>query len=126
MLHACKFYIERTQETDDKPWLTALIKPTCEMANYVKVNEHIKNDYHWADIITRASFVSRNKCIYEKFQSLTLVVLQEDAASYYKQIKLQLKEDAETHNAFNTINAVETVVKWNTNKLFIEVPSCLA
>ena len=27
------------------------------------------------------------------------------------QIKLQLKENMGTHNAFNTINAVETVVK---------------
>ena len=87
------------------------------MANYVKVNEDIKNGYYVVDILTRACLVSENNCIYEEFQSLTQVVLQEDVASYSKQIKLQLKENMGIHNAFNTINAVETVVKWNIKRV---------
>ena len=117
MMYACKFPLGRTQKTDDKPWSTELIKPVSEMANYLKLNEEIKNGYHLADILTRTCFVSGNKCIYEDFQSLTQVVLQEDAAGYSKQIKLQLKEDMETYDAFNTINAVGTVVKWNIKRV---------
>ena len=89
LLYACKFSLGRTQKAHDKPWLTELTKPVSEMVSYVKVNEDIKNGYNLADILTRACLVSENNCIYEEFQSLTQVVLQEDVASYSQQIKLQ-------------------------------------
>ena len=85
------------------------------MANYVKV---VGGYQKWllftvADTRARACLVSGN----EEFQLLTQVVLQEDVASYSKQIKLQLKENMGTHNAFNAINAVQTAVKWNIKRV---------
>ena len=82
ILNACKIFFWKKQKTDEKPWLTELTKPVCEIANYVKVNEDIKNGHHLADILTRACFASGNNCIYEEFQSLIQVMLQEDVASY--------------------------------------------
>ena len=64
MLHACKFPLGRMQATENKPWLTELIKPVSEMANYLRVNEDIKNGYHLADILTKTCYVSGDQDVY--------------------------------------------------------------
>ena len=59
MPHACKFPLERTQHTPDKPFKTELIKPVSEMLRYLTF-EDLKNQHHLADILTNTCFVFGN------------------------------------------------------------------
>ena len=69
MPHACKFPLGRFEKTQNKPFVTELIKPVSEMLKYLSSEEDLKNGYHLADILTKTCFVFGNKDIFVQFRN---------------------------------------------------------
>ena len=67
MPHACKFPLGRFEKTENKPFVTELIKPVSEMLKYLSSEEDLKNGYHLADILTKTCFVFGNENIFAQF-----------------------------------------------------------
>ena len=67
MPHACKFPLGRFEKTENKPFVTELIKPVSEMLKYLSSEEDLKNGYHLADILTKTCFVFGNENIFDQF-----------------------------------------------------------
>jgi len=67
MPHACKFPLGRQQLTENKPFITELIKPVNEMLDYLSSEADLKNGYHLSDILTKTCFVYGNKDVFDKF-----------------------------------------------------------
>ena len=64
MPHACKFPLGRIEKTENKPFVTELIKSVGEMLKYLSSEEDLKNGYHLADILTKTCFVFGNENIF--------------------------------------------------------------
>ena len=64
MPHACKFPLGRFEKTQNKPFVTELIKPVSKMLKYLSSKENLKNGYHLADILTKTCFVFGSKDIF--------------------------------------------------------------
>ena len=97
MPHACKFPLGRQQHTKNKQFTTELIKPVCEMLEYLSSETNLKNGYHLADILTKTCFVHGNQSIFERFRDGT---------------KNYLDKRTET----DTINDIQQQVKKDLNK----------
>ena len=67
MSHASKFPLGRTQHTKNKQFTTELIKPVCEMLEYLSSDADLKNGYHLADLLTKTCFVFGNEIIFKQF-----------------------------------------------------------
>ena len=67
MPHACKFPLGRFEKTENKPFVTELIKPVSEMLKYLSSEEDLKNGYHLADILTKTCFIFGNENIFDQF-----------------------------------------------------------
>ncbi|XP_076801998.1 uncharacterized protein LOC143446298 [Clavelina lepadiformis] len=99
VLHACKFPLGRQEKTENKPWTTEFIKPVTKMVEYLDADVDFKNGYHLADILTKTSFVSGFKSIYDKF--LQQVTDQMQSLLMPRQHQLILKQLEEDLNNFD-------------------------
>ncbi|CAK8677694.1 unnamed protein product [Clavelina lepadiformis] len=94
VLHACKFPLGRQEKTKNKLWTTELIKPVTKMVEYLDADVDFKNGYHLADILTKTSFVSGFKSIYDKFlQQVTDQIQSLSMPRQHQSILKQLEED---------------------------------
>ncbi|CAK8677687.1 unnamed protein product [Clavelina lepadiformis] len=94
VLHACKFPLGRQEKTKNKPWTTELIKPVTKMVEYLDADVDFKNGYHLGDILTKTSFVSGFKSIYDKFsQRVTDQIQSLSMPRQHQLISKQLEED---------------------------------
>ncbi|XP_076803263.1 uncharacterized protein LOC143447182 [Clavelina lepadiformis] len=94
VLHACKFPLGRQEKTKNKPWTTELIKPVTKMVEYLDSDVDLKNGYHLGDILTKTSFVSGFKSIYDKFSQQVTDQIQSLWTPRQHQLMLkQLEED---------------------------------
>ncbi|CAK8677685.1 unnamed protein product [Clavelina lepadiformis] len=99
VLHACKFPLGRQEKTKNKPWTTELIKPVTKMVEYLDADVDFKNGYHLGDILTKTSFVSGFKSIYDKFSQRVTDQIQ--SLSMPRQHQLILKQLEEDLNNFD-------------------------
>ena len=98
--HACNFPLGRQQHTKNKQFKTELIKPVCEMLEYLSSDADLKNGYHLADILTRTCFVFGNEDIFKQFASGTQKYLySKSQTGPINDIKNQVKKDL---NHFST------------------------
>ncbi|XP_076803728.1 uncharacterized protein LOC143447486 [Clavelina lepadiformis] len=94
VLHACKFPLGRQEKTKNKPWTTELIKPVTKMVKYLDADVDLKNGYHLGDILTKTSFVSGFKSVYDKFSQQVTDQMQSLLMPRQHQLILkQLEED---------------------------------
>ncbi|CAK8677684.1 unnamed protein product [Clavelina lepadiformis] len=101
VLHACKFPLGRQEKTMNKPWTTELIQPVTKMVEYLDADVDLKNGYHLGDILTKTSFVSGFKSIYDKFSQQVGLTDQMQSLSRKRQHQLILKQLEEDLNNFN-------------------------
>ncbi|CAK8677689.1 unnamed protein product [Clavelina lepadiformis] len=99
VLHACKFPLGRQAKTKNKPWTTELIKPVTKMVEYLDADVDLKNGYHLGDILTKTSFVSGFKSVYDKFSRRVKKQIQ--SLSMPRQYQLILKQLEEDLNNFD-------------------------
>ncbi|CAK8677698.1 unnamed protein product [Clavelina lepadiformis] len=113
VLHACKFPLGRQEKTKNKPWTAELIKPVTKMVEYLDADVDLKNGYHLGDILTKTSFVSGFKSIYDKFsQQVTDQIQSSSMLRQYQLILKQLEED------LNNFNVSKCLISLNYRKPF--------
>ena len=127
MIHACKFPLGRQQPTENKPWITELIKPVGEMLKYLSSDDERKNDYHLSNILTKVCFVYGSQVIYRQFESGVMQHLQNQTEhELLEEIKEQTKSDLNNFsarfrlaslNSFDAVNIKQLIYRSST--LFI-------
>ncbi|CAK8677696.1 unnamed protein product [Clavelina lepadiformis] len=115
VLHACKFPLGRQEKTKNKPWTTELIQPVTKMVEYLDADVDLKNGYHLGDILTKTSFVSGFKSIYDKFSQQVGLTDQIQSLSMPRQYQLILKQLEEDLNNFDV---GKLLVQFNPMKTF--------
>ena len=63
---ASKFPLGRLMTTDDKPFVTELIKPVDEMIKYLDSDVSLREGYHLSDILLQVLFVAGNENIFHE------------------------------------------------------------
>ena len=127
MPHACKFPLGRFEKTQNKPFVTELIKPVSEMLKYLSSEEDLKNGYHLADILTKTCFVFGNEDIFVQFKNGVRKYLDSKSnQARIDEVKQQVSEDLNKFctrfrlaklKSFDTINIKQLVYRSST--LFI-------
>ena len=127
MPHACKFPLGRFEKTQNKPFVTELIKPVSEMLKYLSSEEDLKNGYHLADILTKTCFVFGNEDIFVQFRNGVKKYLgSKSKQARIDEVKQQVSDDLNKFctrfrlaklKSFNTINIKQLVYRSST--LFI-------
>ena len=133
MPHACKFPLGRFEKTQNKPFVTELIKPVSEMLKYLSSEEDLKNGYHLADILTKTCFVFGNEDIYIQFKTGVKKYLDSKSKqARIDEVEQQVSEDLSNFctrfrlaklKSFDTINIKKLVYRSST--LFITALSTI-
>ena len=124
MPHACKFPLGRFQKTENKPFVTELIKPVSEMLKYLSSEEDLKNGYHLADILTKTCFVFGNESIFNQFANDVKTYLSSKSKQErIHEIEQQVRDNLDKFSARfrlanlksqNTINIKQLVYRSST------------
>ena len=127
MPHACKFPLGRFEKTQNKPFVTELIKPVSKMLKYLSSKEDLKNGYHLADILTKTCFVFGNKNIFFQFKNGVKKYFESKSKqTRIDEVKQQVSEDLNKFctrfklaklKSFDSINIKKLVYRSST--LFI-------
>ena len=109
MSHACKFPLGRQHATENKSFTTELIKPVCEMLQYLSSEEDLKNGYHLADILTKTCYVFGNEDIFKQFFD-GVKKHQDNKAEkeIFKDVNDQVKEDLNNFSARFSITKLKS------------------
>ena len=120
MPHASKFPLGRRQLTEQKPWMTELIKPVNDMLQYLRGKESLKNGYHLNDILTRTCFVYKNKQVFNEFQQEVFRYLETEGQSESGQefVKKQLIDDLQKFAARPTLAKLKPQQSFNIKQVF--------
>ena len=124
MPHACKFRLGRFEKTQNKPFVTELIKPVNELLKYLSSEEDLKNEYHLANILTKTCFVFGNEDIFIQFKTGVKKYLESKSKqTRIDEIKQQVSEDLNKFctrfklaklKSFDTINIKQLVYRSST------------
>ncbi|XP_076801895.1 uncharacterized protein LOC143446234 [Clavelina lepadiformis] len=118
VLHACKFPLGRQEKTKNKPWTTELIKPVTKMVEYLDADVDLKNGYHLGDILTKTSFVSGFKSIYDKFsQRVTDQMQSLLMPGQYQSILKQLEEDLNNFDVGKLLAHFNAAMSFNIKRV---------
>ena len=118
MPHACKFPLGRQEPTNNKPWITELIKPVTLMLKYLSSDENLKNGYHLSDILTKTCFVYGDQSVYEQFERGIFDYMQKQThKEITNEVKKQVDEDL---NKFSTRFCLVNLKNKVTDKLNIK------
>ena len=127
MPHACKFPLGRFEKTQNKPFVTELIKPVSKMLKYLSSKEDLKNGYYLADILTKTCFVFGNEDIFFQFKNGVKKYLESKSKqTRIDEVKQQVSEDLNNFctrfklaklKSFDSINIKQLVYRSST--LFI-------
>ena len=93
MPHACKTPLGRQEPTKKKPWKTELIKPVSKMLQYLNSEEHLKNGYKLADVLTQTCFVHGDERLFNDFSARANLERLLNQQEYEDMIEKDLKED---------------------------------
>ena len=120
MPHASKFPLGRRQLTEQKPWMTELIKPVDDMLQYLSGKESLKNGYHLNDILTKTCFVYKNEQVFNEFLQNVFRYLETEgqSESSQKNVKQQLIEDLQKFAARPTLAKLKPKQSFNIKQVF--------
>ena len=120
MPHASKFPLGRRQLTEQKPWMTELIKPVNDMLQYLSGEESLKNGYHLNDILTKTCFVYKNKQVFNEFQQkmFRYLEIKGQKQSGEEFVKKQLIEDLQKFAARPTLAKLKPKQSFNIKQVF--------
>ena len=96
MPYACKLPLGRSFITRKKSFTTELIKPSSAMAQYLDREQHLKNGYHLADVLSKTCFVAGDRTVYEDFAWRTsekLSLHRRDRQKFAQDVKKQILDD---------------------------------
>ena len=118
MPHACKFPLGRYYPTENKKFVTELIKPVSEMLEHLSSDMEFKNGYHLADILTKTCFVYGNKNIFNKFcDGVYKYRVEKSLTQTFHSIQQQVKNDLDSFSTRFRLTNLKAQNKINIKQL---------
>ena len=120
MPYACKSPLGRQQVTRKKSFTTELIKPSSAMAQFLDRDQHIKNGYHLADVLSKTCFVSGDRRVYDDFigrVNQKLASRRKDQQKFANEIKKQITDDKLKFDVNSSCSNMYATSKFNLKRV---------
>ncbi|CAK8679081.1 unnamed protein product [Clavelina lepadiformis] len=115
--HSCKNPLGRTERTNEKPWTTELIKPISEMESYLDAEEDVKNGYNLGDLLTKISFVSGDREVYDEFLQRIRRKLKDHSHCSHQQVLSQISENLKHFDAFAYVYGLQATSRCDIKRV---------